>query len=128
MTSVRIGDTSFRVADGRVLITDHGVADSGLTLSVDLKSFLAFARLAAGIVEWYQVVAGDQLRSARDGKYYPVTAATKLANGYQIQIDTGSKKLVIQRPTDEEPHAVVKRGPDGRAVDSFVHVFSSGES
>jgi hypothetical protein len=83
---------------------------------------------AAGVTEipWREVAAGDQLR-ARSGKFYPVSAVLAIAGAkarVTVQLPDGPKQLM--RPTEVEPRAVVKRGQDGKAVDMFVNVFSSG--
>lgn len=75
-------------------------------------------------VPWRQVVAGDELKSVKTGRFYPVTATQALTRG-QVRLTIDGKQE-ITRPTKEEPEATVRRGPDGQAVDVFVNVFSSG--
>lgn len=74
-------------------------------------------------IPWRQVVAGDELKSVKTGRFYPVTETLALARG-QVRLTVAGKQ--ITRPTKEEPEATVRRGPDGQAVDVFVSVFSSG--
>lgn len=74
-------------------------------------------------IEWRDVVAGDELKSVKTGRFYPVTRTQALVGG-KTSIVVAGKPIV--RPTESEPRAVVKRGPDGQAVDVFIQVFSSG--
>lgn len=78
-------------------------------------------------VEWHEVAEGDQLRSANNGRFYPVIGVIALnGGGRQITIDLAGSPKAIVRPTEKEPRATVRRGDSGRAVDTFVNVFTSG--
>lgn len=77
-------------------------------------------------IPWGQVVAGDELRSIKSGTFWEVISTQKVKGGYKIGIRRNGKSALITRPTEAEPTAWVKRGPDGQAVDMFVNVFSSG--
>lgn len=80
-------------------------------------------------IGWHEIAEGDELRSAKNGRLYPVLSVLKLAGRrYRITLRTGKKRTSIERPTPEEPTAHVRRGPAGRAVETFVHVFTSGEA
>lgn len=79
-------------------------------------------------IDWRQVVAGDELKSVNNGRFYPV-ASTAMPDGGKVRIgvrlpDRSVKQIV--RPTPAEPTATVRRGPDGTAVDVFIEVFRSG--
>lgn len=76
-------------------------------------------------VEWSTVVAGDQLKSVKNGKFYLVLGTTKVKGGYAIQVQLEAGPRTITRPTPGEPRATVIRGETGKAVDVFVEVFSS---
>lgn len=86
------------------------------------------ASLAPGIQEgigWHEVAEGDELRG-NNGKFYPVVRTLKVQRGrYDIVVRVGETDMVLTRPTEKDPTATVRRGPTGRAVDDFVHVFSS---
>lgn len=75
-------------------------------------------------IGWHEVAEGDQLKSIKNGKFYPVTGSLKVKDGYAISVQGAPKPIV--RPTAAEPTATVRRGPTGSAVDTFTHVFSSG--
>jgi hypothetical protein len=79
-------------------------------------------------VSWHLVAEGDQVRSAKNGKFYPVLSVLKVRGGTRVVIQAGTTQVPIQRPTPQEPMAFVKRGAAGAAVDVFVNVFSSGET
>jgi len=80
-------------------------------------------------VGWHEVAEGDQLKSVRNGKFYPVRSTQKNKDGHRIVIALGAESTrAITRPTAEEPTAFVKRGAVGAAVDVFVNVFSSREA
>lgn len=93
------------------------------------------AMAAAGVatVEWALVVAGDEIQGA-SGAFFPVLKVKPeyVMGKYTgrriitVQLKTGPKDLI--RPRDAQPFATVRRGRDGRAVDEFVNVFSSGEA
>lgn len=76
-------------------------------------------------VEWSAVVAGDELKSVKNGKFYPVLGTTKVRDGYAIRVQLEGGPRTITRPTPAEPRAIVRRGETGKAVDVFVEVFSS---
>jgi hypothetical protein len=76
-------------------------------------------------VEWREVVSGDQLKSVKNGKLYPVLGTTKVQGGYAIQVQLETGPRTITRPSEKEPRAVVIRGETGKAVDVIVEVFSS---
>ena len=78
-------------------------------------------------VGWHEVAEGDQLKSIKNGKFYPVASTQKNRDGYRIVIALSAGSVrAITRPTPEEPTAFVKRGQTGAAVDMFVNVFTSG--
>ncbi len=78
-------------------------------------------------IAWHEVAEGDELRSAKNGKYYPVTGVIALQGDHtQITIDLAGSLKAIVRPTAEEPRAIVRRGATGRAIGTFVNVFTSG--
>lgn len=92
------------------------------------------AHAADGVVEvdWATVAEGDGLRS-RSGTFYRVVGTKRewkmgSATGkflITVQLPIGPKTLA--RPSPAEPRATVRRGATGKAVDQFVHVFSSGD-
>jgi hypothetical protein len=75
-------------------------------------------------IGWHELAEGDQLKSRKNGRFYPVTHVLKVTKGYEITLAGLERR--IMRPTKEEPSAIVKRGQAGQAVDTLVHVFSSG--
>lgn len=78
-------------------------------------------------VGWHEVAEGDQLRSAKNGKFYPVLRVDSIRGGKKkITIQAGRDWTTVERPSPTEPSAFVKRGQAGAAVDMFVNVFSSG--
>lgn len=81
--------------------------------------------MAARDVEWREVVAGDQVKSVKNGKFYQVLGTTKVSGGYAIRIQLEDGPRTVTRPTPKEPRATVIRGGTGKAVDVFVEVFSS---
>jgi hypothetical protein len=86
------------------------------------------AQSEAGIIEvgWHEVAAGDELRG-KSGTLYPVVGVQAITGSkWQIRIKMPNGEHSITRPTEKEPRAAVRRGPDGAAVDMFVNVFTSG--
>lgn len=81
--------------------------------------------MAAREVEWREVVAGDQLKSVKTGKFFEVLGTTKVMGGYAIRVQLATGPKTITRPTAVEPTATVIRGDSGTAVDVFLEVFSS---
>lgn len=83
-------------------------------------------------IEWSLVAAGDEIRG-KSGAFFPVIRTRRdvqmgrFTGSYVIEVGLPGGPRSIVRPHDSEPFATVKRGPDGRAVDEFVSVFSSGE-
>lgn len=78
-------------------------------------------------IGWHEVAEGDQLKSIKNGKFYPVVSAQKNRDGYRIAIQLNPHSVMaVTRPSANEPSAFVKRGQAGHAVDMFVNVFSSG--
>jgi len=83
-------------------------------------------------IEWSLVAAGDEIRG-KSGAFFPVIRTRRevemgRATGrhvIEVGMPGGPKSIV--RPNGGEPFATVRRGQDGRAVDEFVSVFSSGE-
>jgi hypothetical protein len=81
-------------------------------------------------IGWHEVAEGDEIRSAKNGRFYPVVGVVALAGqpaAWRIKIQTGTTQSVITRPSEKEPMAHVRRGQVGRVVDVFVSVLSSGE-
>jgi hypothetical protein len=76
-------------------------------------------------VEWREVVAGDRVKSVKNGQFYEVLGTTKVQGGYAIRIQLSTGPRTITRPSPAEPKAVVQRGETGKAVDVIVEVFSS---
>ena len=83
---------------------------------------------AAGTAEidWTLVVAGDEIQG-KSGAFFPVLGTQQIGGQVKVRIGLPGGPKVITRPHPDEPFATVRRGPDGRAVDEFVNVFSSGE-
>jgi hypothetical protein len=78
-------------------------------------------------VSWDHVAAGDEVKSVKTGKFYPVVASVHIKGQQVITVQLPSgKQQKITRPSPDDPAAIVRRGPDGRAVDAWVQVFSSG--
>lgn len=77
-------------------------------------------------IGWHELTEGDELKSRKNGRFYPVTKVLKVKAGYEITLAGVPNKIV--RPNEAEPSAVVRRGATGQAVDALVHVFSSGGS
>lgn len=87
------------------------------------------SQAATGVSEgvaWNTIAIGDRVKGKTG--FYPVTDVLALAAGRtRLTIDVRGDRKVITRPTETEPTATVKRGPDGTAVQAFVDVFSSRE-
>jgi len=91
------------------------------------------ALTAAGVteIEWSQVAEGDELRG-KSGDFYPVTATKREWNmgkptgNFLITVRQGDRERTLAR-SPGLGKATVRRGGAGKAVDTFVHVFSSGE-
>jgi hypothetical protein len=83
--------------------------------------------MAAGIreIDWSLVAVGDEVQG-KSGTFYPVLRAVKVGDKYVIQIRMLNGDYTITRPSESQPMATVRRGQDGRAVDVFVDVLSSG--
>lgn len=75
-------------------------------------------------IAWSLLAEGDQLKSLKNGKFYEVERAMKMADGVHIRLAGIAREIV--RPTPAEPRATVRRGPTGKAVDVWVEVLSSG--
>lgn len=77
-------------------------------------------------VEWCTVAIGDSVR-AKTGTMWEVKSSLRMQDGtYSLTLAHGEKTSTVSRPSKDAPTAWVRRGADGRAVDSFVHVFASG--
>lgn len=76
-------------------------------------------------VGWHEVVEGDQVKSVRNGRFYPVVATAKVGGSIHVTLDLDGKHKTVIRPTPAEPKATVRRGATGQAVDVFIEVFSS---
>lgn len=77
-------------------------------------------------VEWCTVAIGDSVR-AKTGTMWEVKSSLRMQDGtYSLTLVHGEKTSTVSRPSKDAPKAWVRRGADGRAVDSFVHVFASG--
>lgn len=77
-------------------------------------------------ISWSHLTEGDQLKSVKNGRFYPVRKVQAIMGGkVKIELDIPGSKP-IERPTAAEPKAWVKRGQTGEAVDMFVQVFASG--
>jgi hypothetical protein len=75
---------------------------------------------------WHEVVAGDEVKSIKNGRFYKVLSTLKVRGGYRITLQTGDKQTPITRPTEAEPTATVRRGPTGQAADLLTTVLASG--
>lgn len=85
----------------------------------------AVAGIAEG-VDWHTVAAGDQIQG-KSGTFYPVLHVQAITGGkVRLIVKTAQGERPLLRPSDSQPTATVKRGPDGCAVQQFVNVFSSG--
>lgn len=111
----------------RLLSCEGGATQSTIDAVIRAVKSLEAADLPQEI-GWHLVVAGDQLRSRQNGKFYPVLGSTSLDGGktHRIKLRLGEMEKVITRPTEAEPTAIVRRGPEGKAIDVFVNVFTSG--
>lgn len=77
-------------------------------------------------VEWSTVAEGDFVR-AKTGSMWKVKNSLRMQDGtYSITLELDGKTSTVNRPSKEAPTALVRRGPAGRAVESFAHVFASG--
>lgn len=85
------------------------------------------SQAAAGISEgvaWNTIAVGDQVKGKTG--FYPVVGTLALTGGRtRLTINVRGDHKTVTRPTEAEPTATVKRGPDGTAVQTFVDVFSS---
>jgi hypothetical protein len=91
---------------------------------------------AAGVKEapWAQVAEGDALQGT-SGAFFPVVATRR---EYRLGKATGNFLITVKLPAGErtlirpapggKDYGVVQRGAAGAAVDTFVHVFASGEA
>jgi len=91
---------------------------------------------AAGIQEvlWAQVAEGDALQGT-SGAFFPVVATRR---EYRMGKATGNFLITVKLPAGErtlirpapggKDFGVIQRGAAGAAVDTFLHVFSSGEA
>jgi len=73
---------------------------------------------------WHEVAAGDEVRSRKNGRWYAVRSVLRVAGG-KTRLELVGVPKPIERPSDAEPTATVRRGPDGQAVDTLLNVFSS---
>lgn len=101
----------------------------GLSDAVTALDAFEAEQAEAGIteIEWRELAAGDRLKSIKNGKFYHVESVLAVGRGKRRIRLTGVPDA-IERPTEKEPKAIVKRGPDGKAVSMFVNVFSSGSA
>lgn len=89
------------------------------------------AQREAGISEgvaWRTVAVGDAVRG-KSGTFFKVEKVQAIAGGktlLTLRLPSGPHQ--ITRPSESELTATVKRGPDGRAVQEFVNVFTSGSA
>ena len=98
---------------------------SAVTTLNDYERSQAAAGISEGVA-WNTIAVGDQVKGKTG--FYPVTDALALAaSKVRLTINVRGDHKVITRPTEAEPTATVKRGPDGTAVQTFVNVFSSKE-
>lgn len=104
--------------------TTVDLEQASLDLRLAVQAYEASLTPGESEISWHQLAEGDQLKSRKNGRYYPVTSVLKTRKGYEITLAGISNKII--RPTKEEPMATVRRGATGQAVDTLVHVFSSG--
>lgn len=76
-------------------------------------------------VGWHEVAEGDEIPD-KAGNWHPVIRTLKVRrNLYEIVVQMPTGPQVLTRPSEKSPTATVRRGATGKAVDHFVHVFSS---
>ena len=111
--------------------SSHGFALQSRVTALELHEQQQ-AATGTSEIEWSLVAAGDELRG-KSGAFFPVIRTRceydmgKTTGRYVIEVGMPGGPKSIVRPHANEPFATVKRGQDGRAVDEFVNVFSSGE-
>lgn len=105
----------------------YGTADDA-ELAAAVKALDAAPVSEVQEIGWHELAEGDQLRSAKTGLFWEVVGILKVRSGYKIGIRRDGNRADIGRPTPAEPTAFVKRGATGKAVETFVNVFSSGET
>lgn len=99
-----------------------------IALDDAVKALLEHRRALGEVteVEWCTVAVGDSVR-AKTGTMWGVKSSLRMQDGtYSLTLVHGEKTSTVSRPSKDAPKAWVRRGADGRAVDSFVHVFASG--
>lgn len=115
----------------RLYVKDH--ADVGrmnaIFDAVDALNEHERAMAEAGVREigWHLVAVGDEVQG-RSGTFYLVVGTAQVGEVYKIRIRMAQGDRTINRPSESQPMATVKRGQDGKAVDTFVNVFSSGNA
>jgi len=72
---------------------------------------------------WGMVVEGDEIKSAKTGRWYAVSSTSTSRTDARIRL-IGVAKTLIRPLRDEVPAGTHRRGPAGEAVDLFVVAFS----
>lgn len=124
------------IAAAREYVSHTGgdLRNAGLVIAVQRLDQHESTLAAAGLteVEWSQVAEGDELRG-KSGDFYPVTGTKrewhmgKPTGNFVITVRQGALNRALTRGP-ARGKATVRRGAAGKAVDLFVHVFSSGEA
>lgn len=70
-----------------------------------------------------QLVEGDQLLSAKTGRWYEVTNVSTTTAEARIRL-AGVGPLLIKPIKEEIPQDMVRRGKTGDAMDLFITIFS----
>lgn len=104
---------------------DGAVAKLGLAIdALDLK----LARIGQEgekteqDLTWGQVVAGDEILSAKTGRWYVVHTSVRMMDRPEMKVMIKGSPKPIQRPVGDP--VKVKRGVDGEAVDILEVLFS----
>lgn len=105
---------------------DHDAAREVIEATQRLEAYEAGQDPTVAERGWHEVVAGDEVKSIKTSRFYRVLGTLKLAGGsYRITLQTGDKQTSVTRPTEAEPTATVRRGPDGKAADLLTTVIVS---
>lgn len=71
---------------------------------------------------WGMVVEGDEIHSAKTGKWYEVRGSVSIKGSTKVKIFAVGVPKAFEREASEA--VTVRRGPTGKAVDVFQIIFS----
>lgn len=83
----------------QLFTTDHGRQNHG-ELEEAVAAYEASLTPGEKEIGWHELAEGDELKSRKNGRFYPVTKVLKVKAGYEITLAGVPNKIV--RPNEAE--------------------------